>query len=191
MLLSLMRREQDGAVRFQIVRSLEALVRRHPELKLDRRPLEETVEHTLRRTYRYLDRWQNLVRGAREEPRYRTAGHLLLANVLLDKMRNAEDRLFRVLGLAHPLEDFVQIYRDLLGGRRDARAIALELVGNVLVDPVRTAVIGLVDDIPDELRMEAAGPYPASVIDCSPCVPWASWMAWTTTARYCSPSTRR
>jgi hypothetical protein len=158
-LLSLMRREQDGAIRFQIVRSLEALVRRHPGLELDRGPLEETIEHTLRRAYRYLGRWQNLVHGARENPRYRTSGHKLLAKVLLDKMRNAEDRLFRVLGLAHPLEDFVQIYRDLMGGRRDARAIALELVGNVLVDPVRTAVVGLVDDIPDELRLDAAGPY--------------------------------
>jgi AAA family ATP:ADP antiporter len=158
-LLSLMRNEQDGAIRFQIVRSLEALVRRHPEVTLDRRPLEETIEHTLRRVYRYLGRWQTLLRGARENPRYRTAGHSLLAKVLLDKVRNAEDRLFRVLGLAHPLEDFVQIYRDLVGGRRDARAIALELVDNVLVEPVRAAVIGLVDDIPDDLRVEAAGPY--------------------------------
>ena len=158
-LLSLLRRERDGAIRFQIVRSLEALVRRHPELALDRKPLEETIEHTLRRAYRYLSRWQNLVRGAREEPRFRTVGHTLLAKVLLDKAHNAEDRLFRVLGLSHPLEDFVQIYRDIVGGRRDARAIALELVGNVLVEPVRTAVIGLVDDIPDELRVRAAGPY--------------------------------
>ncbi|HVW23745.1 MAG TPA: HEAT repeat domain-containing protein [Polyangiaceae bacterium] len=158
-LLALMRREQDGAIRFQIVRSLEALVRRHPDFTLDPKPLEETIEHTLRRAYRYMSRRLNLERGAREDPRFLTAGHRLLDKVLLDKVKNAEDRLFRVLGLAHPLEDFVQIHRDIVGGRRDARAIALELVGNVLAEPVRTAVIGLVDDIPDELRLGAAGPY--------------------------------
>ena len=158
-LLSLMRRERDGAIRFQIVRSLEALIRRHPDFVLDAAPLEETIEHTLRRAYRYLSRHEKLVRGARQDARRNTIGHALLAKVLLDKTHNAEERLFRVLGLAHPLEDFVQIYRDIVGGRRDARAIALEVVGNVLVDPVRTAVIGLVDDIPDELRLSAAGPY--------------------------------
>ncbi|HEX3594808.1 MAG TPA: HEAT repeat domain-containing protein [Polyangiaceae bacterium] len=158
-LLSLMRREHDGAIRFQIVRSLEALMRRHPDFVLDRKPLEETIDHTLRRAYRYLNRHRKLLRGVRQDPRRKTLGHALLGKVLLDKAHNAEDRLFRVLGLAHPLEDFVQIYRDIVGGRRDARAIALELVGNVLVDPMRTAVIGLVDDIPDDLRTESAGPY--------------------------------
>jgi AAA family ATP:ADP antiporter len=158
-LLSLLRRERDGAIRFQIVRSLEALTRRHPDLVLDRRPLEETIEHTLRRAYRYLSRRAKLVRGARSDPRKNTPGHALLSKVLKDKVQNAEDRLFRVLGLAHPLEDFVQIYRGIVGGRRDAGASALELVGNVLEDPVRRAVIGLVDDIPDELRIEFAGPY--------------------------------
>ncbi|HEX4339593.1 MAG TPA: HEAT repeat domain-containing protein [Polyangiaceae bacterium] len=164
-LLSLMRREQDGAIRFQIVRSLEALLRRHPDFELDPKPLAETIDHTLRRAYRYLSRRQKLVHGAHRDPRRNTLGHTLLAKTLLDKAHNAEDRLFRVLGLAHPLEDFVQIYRDIVGGRRDARAIALEVVGNVLVDPIRTAVIGLVDDIPDELRLEAAGPYGEPVPD--------------------------
>ena len=51
-------------------------------------------------------------------------GHALLAKVLLDKVDNARDRLFRVLGLAHPLEDFVQMYRGIVSGRRDARASA-------------------------------------------------------------------
>jgi hypothetical protein len=106
-----------------------------------------------------------LLRSARLDPRRNTPGHALLSKVLLDKALNAEDRLFRVLGLAHPLEDFVQIYRGIVGGRRDARASALELVGNVLDDPIRGAVIGLVDEIPDELRIEFAGPYREPVPD--------------------------
>jgi AAA family ATP:ADP antiporter len=164
-LLSLLRRERDGAVRFQIVRSLQALTRRHPDLRLDSKPLEETIEHTVRRAYRYRARRVKLLRGARVDPKRSTPGHALLAKVLLDKALNAEDRLFRVLGLAHPLEDFVEIYRGIVGGRRDARASALELVGNLLDDPIRRAVIGLVDEIPDELRIEFAGPYREAVPD--------------------------
>jgi AAA family ATP:ADP antiporter len=164
-LLSFLRRERDGSVRFQIVRSLEALTRRYPDLVLDPGPLEETIEHTLRRAYRYRSRRVKLLRSARLDRRRNTPGHALLSKVLLDKALNAEDRLFRVLGLAHPLEDFVQIYRGIVGGRRDARASALELVGNVLDDPIRGAVIGLVDEIPDELRIEFAGPYREPVPD--------------------------
>ena len=40
-----------------------------------------------------------------------------------------------------------------------------KLVGNVLEDPIRRAVIGLVDEIPDDLRIEFAGPYREPVPD--------------------------
>jgi hypothetical protein len=83
--------------------------------------------------------------------------------VLNDKARNATDRLFRLLGLAYPFDDFVAIHRGLVGGRRDARESAMELVANVLTEPIRGAVIGLVDDIEDAERLAAAGQFRATV----------------------------
>ncbi len=162
-LLSLLGREDDGAVRFQIIRGLASLVRRHPDLSLDRALLEDAITATVRRAYRYLERRISLTRGAAEVTSRKTPGHELLVKVLADKERNAEDRLFRLLGLAYPLEDFVEIYRGIVGGRRDARASAMELVGSVLEEPMRGAVVGLVDDIADDQRAQAAGPFRSRV----------------------------
>jgi ATP:ADP antiporter, AAA family len=152
-------RERDGGVRFQIIRALDALVRRHTDLKLDRAVLGDTIAATVKRAYRYLDRRTILARGAREDPARGTRGHEALVRTARDKEKNAVDRLFRLLGLSYPLQDFPQIYRGLVSRHRDARASALELVGNVLDEPLRGAVVGLVDDAPDEERLAQAGRY--------------------------------
>jgi hypothetical protein len=158
-LSSLLTREDDGAVRYQIIRGLETIVRRHREVLIDRRILDDAIGATVRRAFRYLTRRVALERGATELPIRKTKGHDLLARVLDDKAKNAGDRLFRLLGLAYPLEDFVQIHRGIASGQRDAREGAMELVANVLDEPLRSAVIGLVDDLTDEERLETAGPY--------------------------------
>lgn len=158
-LLALLRREDDGAVRFQMIRGLESLVRRDPKLNLDHGILKDAISATVRRAYRYLARRVALEQGADAEPARRTAGHRLLVGVLNDKIKNAVDRLFRLLALRYPSEDFVQFYRGILHGGRDERASAMELIQNLLDPPLRGAVMGLVDDISDERRLEEAGPY--------------------------------
>jgi hypothetical protein len=76
----------------------------------------------------------------------------------VDKERNATERLFRLLGLAHPTEDFAEIHRGL-SSTKDARATSMELIENVLDDPLRAAVVGLVDDVPGEQRLARSGKY--------------------------------
>jgi ATP/ADP translocase/HEAT repeat protein len=162
-LLTLLTREDDGAVRFQIIRGLEGLVRRHPELTLDRAILLDAVDATIRRAFRYLGRRVSLERGAVVLNIEASPGRALLKRVLDDKTRNAVDRLFRLLGLWYPLEDFVAIHRGIESGAPDARASAVELVANLLPQPVRGAVVGLVDELTDDERLAAAGPFRAKV----------------------------
>jgi AAA family ATP:ADP antiporter len=162
-LSTLLTREDDGAVRFQIIRGLEGLVRRHPDIRLDAAVLDDAIDATVRRAYRYHARRAVLERGAAQDPMRKTPGGELLIRVLDDKACNATDRLFRLLGLAHPMEDFFQIYRGIVSGRRDAREGAMELVANVLREPLRSAVIGLVEDVSLEERLDAGGPYRSRV----------------------------
>jgi HEAT repeat protein len=163
-LLTILTREDDGAVRFQIIRGLEGIVRRHPELALDRAILDDAIDHTIRRAYRYLGRRVSRDGGAVGLKLSQSPGRALLARVLDDKTRNAIDRLFRLLGLSYPLEDFVAIHRGLESGRRDARDVAVELVANVLSEPIRSAVVGLVDDLSDDERLAAGGPFRTKVV---------------------------
>jgi hypothetical protein len=81
-----------------------------------------------------------------------------LHDLLRDKELNARGRLFRLLGLLHPSEDFGQIYRSL-SVSKDLRATSVELIESILREPVRSAVLGLVDDCADELRLARAGRY--------------------------------
>jgi ATP/ADP translocase len=159
-LLARLPREADGGVRYQIIRALEALTRRSPELPLDRAVLDAMIERTLQRAFRFLDCRLILARGAEADPARSTPGHALLASILRDKEQNAIGRVFRLLGLAHPGDDFAQIHQGLAAGG-DARATSLELIESLLADPLRAAVRGIVDDGPDVDRRRAGAAYHA------------------------------
>ncbi len=159
-LLTVLPQESDGSVRYQIIRTLERLLQRHPDLSLDRRILARMIDQTISRAYRYLDRSLILAQGATALPSRQTPGHQLLASLLHDKRKNAIERLFRLLGLAHPREDFTQIYRGLRG-EKDVRATSMELIENVLEGPLRAAVVGLVDDLAPEQQLLSSGAFHA------------------------------
>ncbi len=151
--------ERNGFVRYRIIRTLEGLVHRVPQLQLDKKPLERGIQVTVERAYRYVDRFVALSLGAKEDPSRATEGHALLARSLYDKRNHAIDRLFRLLELRDPSEHFKDIYRGLTSKDPKTRANSMELVENVLKPPLRGAVVGLFDDLPDEKRLLAGAPY--------------------------------
>ncbi len=113
---------------------------------------------TLTRAYRFLDARLQLVRGAHDDAARKTPGHELLRDLLRDKEESARQRLFRLLALLHPSEDLGQIYRSLSIGK-EQRTTSVELFESILREPVRSSVLGLVDDCADELRLARAGQY--------------------------------
>jgi hypothetical protein len=150
--------EPDGSVRFQVVRTLERLIRKHPSLPVDRTALAAAISETMARAFRYLNARLLLVRGAAERAERRTAGHDLRRDLSRDKDVNARGRLFRLLVVLHPTDDFAQIYRGL-GSSREPRETSMELIESILKEPLRSAVAGPVDDGDDQLRLASAGPY--------------------------------
>ena len=150
--------EPDGGVRFGILLVLERVVRQHPTLSVDRAAVGRSIGETLSRAYRYLDARLNLQRGALQDPARKTLGHELLHDLLRDKEANTRGRLFRLLGLLHPTEDFSQIYRSLTVSKQH-RTTSVELLESILREPVRSAVLGLVDDCTDDVRLTRAGRY--------------------------------
>jgi AAA family ATP:ADP antiporter len=157
-LLERLPREEDGKVRFQVIRTLERLVRQHPTLPVDRSALDRAIDGTVALSFFYLDARLVLVRGAENAARRKTPGHELLRDLLRDKEANTTGRLFRLLGLLHPADDFGEIYRGLRAGK-ELRATSMELIESILRDPLRNAVMGLVDDGDDSARLARAGRY--------------------------------
>ncbi len=158
-LLARLPKESDGSVRYRILRALESITRKNPGLTLDRPTLVHAIEGTVSRAYRYLDRRLIVERGVKALPSRATPGQKVLVRVLRDKEQNAIERLFRLLTLAYPGEDFVQIYRGIRIGRKDTRASSMELIENALDEPLRRAVLGLVDDGDGAERLLASGRY--------------------------------
>jgi hypothetical protein len=148
-------------VRYRLLRALEGLARRNPAIRLDHAALDGAIDATVSRAYRYLDRRVTLVTGAAADPRRKTPGHDILLRMLHDKETNTVERLFRLLGLRYAREDFAQIYRGLKSPLKSTRASSVELCENTLAGPLRTAVLGLVDDVPDGQRLGASGRFHA------------------------------
>jgi ATP:ADP antiporter, AAA family len=157
-LLAWLHQEPHGRVRFATLLVLERLMRQHPTWAVDKTALNRAVNETVTRAYRYLGARLFLLRGVDREATRKTPGHDLLHDLLRDKELNARGRLFRLLALLHPTEDFGQIYRGL-GFNKEQRATSLELIESILSEPLRSAVLGLVDDGADEQRLMRGGRY--------------------------------
>jgi len=159
-LLASVVREPDGTVQYQILRALQRLVRRSGA-RLDRPTLDAAIARTLGDAFRALERRITLSRSPATDDQ---PGRDLMVALLRDQEKNGIERLFLMLGLLHPGEDLAQIHRALEGGK-DARATSTELLENILSEPLRSAVLGLVDDLPDAERLARAGAFhrPASL----------------------------
>jgi ATP:ADP antiporter, AAA family len=147
---------ESGMLRYRIIRALQQIVSRDPDAPLDRARLEAVAVETVARAFRLLEMRVMLTRGAASEAWRRTPGHELLVTLLADKERHAIGRLFGLLRLLHPREDFDAIHRGALAAPGAARASAVELLGHLLSAPLRRAVVLLVGDGPDEDRLRAA-----------------------------------
>ena len=151
-------RERDGMVRYKILRGLNRLAA-DPQVRFDRETLRRAAEATLTAACRLVDWRLTLDRGAQAEPRRRTPGHELLASMLRDKEIHAVERLFRIFSLQLRGEDFKDIYRGLRNQDPKVRAGSRELLENLIVPPLRAAVVALVDDAPDAERLARTQPF--------------------------------
>lgn len=151
--------ERDGVVRFRILRALRRIRANDPTVGLDPAVLLRLAEDTLRRAFQLLDWRVVLAEGAAAEPSRRTPGNELLVEMLRDKESYAIGRVFVVLALLHPAEDFDRIHRGLSRPSPKTRASARELVENVVAPPLGPALLVLVDDLPDAERLARAAPF--------------------------------
>ena len=148
--------EKDGMVRFKILRGLGRLVTGRPDVPLDERTLREATARTLEAAFRLLDWRLTLERGAHEAPARATPGHDLLVSLLRDKEVHTRERVFRLLDLRLRGQDLERIYRGLSSADPKVQASGRVLLEALLQSPVREAVLALVNDVPDRLRIEEA-----------------------------------
>jgi ATP/ADP translocase/HEAT repeat protein len=159
MLLAHLLIETEGMVRYKILRGLGRMVARDPDLSLDPKVIDQIAAAHLTGIFQLLH-WRVALDGVvQERPQWQTTGAQLIAALLENKEALATERLFRVLGLRYRNEDLAQIYSGLRGDDPTTRSSSHELLEQMLSGAERTAVLGLVDDLPDSERLAAGAEF--------------------------------
>lgn len=155
-LLPRMLADTDGLLRYKALRALGRLRTDHPEIRLDESLLSRAVELDLGAAYRLLH-WRVRLMATRPTPAAAippTHAYEYLLELLQREHENAVERLFRLFQLQFPREDLVRIYRGLHGGSRRASASARELLQHLLESPTREAMLALLEDLPEAVRLQ-------------------------------------
>ncbi len=153
MLLRHMQTEEDGAVRYKMLRGLGRIRAQHPKLEIDTRAVKKLFRATLERVVHLLE-FQMAVRTQhRDHP---SLGAELIEASLEEKVANALERSFRFLGLLNPREDFALLWRGVRSKDAHSHAAAMELLEHVLTGAERTALLALLDRRPTAQRLAYA-----------------------------------
>jgi ATP:ADP antiporter, AAA family len=129
--------DADSRLRLGIVSALNTCHRLHPELECDAEILEmllaaEILGHY--RSYQILERLETMLQSY--EP---------LAGALSESMKHEVERIFRVLDLLYPRDDFSSAYVGLQSKSMIVRDNALEFLDNVLKTQFRKMLVPLLD----------------------------------------------
>jgi AAA family ATP:ADP antiporter len=148
-------RQPDPHLRYAVIKALNKIRDRNPQLAWDASPIEEVLAEELQEAFRLL-REQCRHTSAEAEAH---AGEEQMAFVarLHDEFRQSVERVFRLLGLLLPQQEIYTAYRGLYSPRPELKANALELLEAVLPPRWKKLVLTLVDDeIPVEERLRVA-----------------------------------
>ncbi len=159
MLLMALQVETDEAIEYKILRGLGRMRASDPDLPIDTQQLLERAGRYLRAAIQALF-WRQAVDFARSrEPRVNTPAGELLSLLLFDHEGSALERVFRVLHILQPTEEFRIIYDGLRSSDNKIRASSRELLEHVVETPLKDGILAMVDDLPLVERLRAASVF--------------------------------
>jgi hypothetical protein len=144
---------ESGMVRFKLLRGLQTLLRVQRRrnglhgaalaMSIDQRRIRTEFDRTLARSLELLETERLIAHAQRETPRFSTLGGELVVDLLRDKRELATGRLFMLLGLLNPDEDFQSILDAFVGDDGHDRASAQELIETLLSRDVASQILRL------------------------------------------------
>ncbi|MEJ2721916.1 MAG: Npt1/Npt2 family nucleotide transporter [bacterium] len=130
----------ESEMRFHVIKALNALRSRHPDLKFGHESLDAAL---LDETVSYYTILQILEVYGRPD----TPGERLLVRALTEKIDQNLERIFRLLGLRYPPKDMYSAYLGIVSTQREFRASAIEFLDNVLKKDTKRYLLPIMDDI--------------------------------------------
>ena len=149
---------RSGMVRYKILRGLQPLLAGPLGPQADMTLIVEELRSTVDRALFLLHHEVELMRGQEADDSRGTPGGRILVDVVRDKRTLATARIFLLLALLYPEEDFRTIQSGLRSRRATNRASGIELLENLLAPKLRRPTIGLVSPDAPLGRLRAADP---------------------------------
>jgi len=155
MLLDLLEHEEDGWVRFKVVRGLGVL-RTHLNSRRRLRRIDAAVRGNLEQAIHFMSFRLDLARGQATDAQLSTSSGQLLIAALADKQAHALDRAVRLAGLRHAADVIHNIRQTLGGTDQRLRADSSELLVHRAPQEIAQALSTLLAVGDDELRLARA-----------------------------------
>lgn len=146
----------DATTRHQIIKALNKLRARYPQLKFDRR-VDQALLEEAHHYYRILAIWRHTNSPASDTSS--AAG--LLKRALQERLDDHLERIFRLLGLRYSPREMYNAYSATQSNNRSVRANAVEFLDNVLRGDLKHILLPLVDELPTaQVLLNANGLLP-------------------------------
>lgn len=155
MLLDLLEQEEDGWVRFKVVRGL-GMLRGQLTSRRRLRRIDAAVRSNLVQAVRFMSFRLDLERAQAADPQLATSSGQLLVAALVDKQAHALDRAVRLAGLRHAADVIHSIRQTLAGTDQRLRADSSELLVHRAPQDIAQALTTLLAVGDDELRLQRA-----------------------------------
>ncbi|WP_394850684.1 MFS transporter [Pendulispora brunnea] len=143
-LLRVLETHPDGTVRYKALRGLGRLVANGAKVDVDIPRLMPLFERNLGQAHLTLAWYESLMDATTSDDGLK-AEHELLATLLIEQVVHALERIFRLIGLTNPGEDWEQVVAALKSKNARMHDSARELVENVVDEPLRGSLVPLLD----------------------------------------------
>lgn len=146
--------QPDPRIRYQVIKALNKIRDRNPQLPLDLSRVEQALTEEIKEAYRLLQ--EQCTRTSAEMQEHGGEEQIATVARLSDEYRQSAERVFRLLGLLLPQQDIYTAYRGLHSLRPELKANAVELLDALLPARWRRLVLPLVDEeipIDEKLRI--------------------------------------
>jgi AAA family ATP:ADP antiporter len=134
--------QPDEILRYEIIKSLNKLRTRFPNLHFDQR-VDEALVLEVRKYYVLLATLHSTNSG--DEGRGKCSN--LLKRAVRERLDDHLERIFRLLGLRYPPWDIYNVYTATISSNRILRASAVEFLDNFLSNNLKRMLLPLVDDM--------------------------------------------
>ncbi|HEX9653593.1 MAG TPA: Npt1/Npt2 family nucleotide transporter, partial [bacterium] len=143
--------EVDEGLRYQIIKALNKLRARHPDLQFDSR-VDSALIDELKNYYRLLA----AAFATSDSVDKNVSNASLLQRALRERLDDHLERTFRLLGLRYPPRDIYNAFAAANSSNRSVRANAVEFLDNILSSDLKRIFLPVVEELPAQQILQGA-----------------------------------